>query len=72
MGYEDWVGTSTKIFEMIGVVIWKVIQWPWRFASSLPDWAKGIILGILVLFAAYLLYRLLKSWNRQEWKFIES
>lgn len=72
MAATDWYSKTIGVVKSILGMIWQGITWPVRLASGLPDWVKGIIFGILILLAAYLAYRLWKSWNRQEWRFIKS
>lgn len=72
MGYNDWFGTATEILKMIRDAVWSLIKLPWMMFSKIPDWGKGIILGLLVLLTTYLAYKLWKSWNRQEFRFIKS
>lgn len=72
MGYADWFGASINILKIIRDKVWSGITWPWRIVSSLPDWVKGLALGILIILAAYIFYRLYKSWGRQEYRFIQS
>lgn len=72
MAAADWFGKIIEILKAIGIKIWGGITWPLRFASSWPDWVKGIIFGILVIAAILLGWYINKTIQKQEWRFIKS